>query len=639
MVDVRMKFSPPLVGGRGPTGPQGASIVGGTVNAVTGHLVLTLSNGSTFDAGPVSAEKVTYTIDLTSAASASITRAGEALAQTGTNTAQVVPPDTPIIETMDGWTGMWSHTAITNLVGWDFTGFSNSGSPTVATGQADPAGGTNAIKVTDAQAGSVSGRFQAASSYSVSIWARNDVSNPPSSPGVVAASITPDTTNSETVSGTSWARYEFGGGDALALGSYVAMWPAGLTTAGVTTVAATGAAHYYWPFATASTQNHIGPTAKTTLAATGAPLVASALAALATDGTLDVELEFLPSWLKGIAGLADCYLWSANAGAHSLRYNSATTTMILKINGTDRLSADLVGAGVAGAVQGSVRGHLARVRAWWDPLRGEAGIRMSVGGATAFDQTTTTTGGILSPITSFWLGSNGASTTGVATMRHRRLITRVSAARDYVTEGIWLGDSTTASYPLLDGVAVPAYLYQDAEQAADRVRCIGVPGETITQQKARWQALSSTVRSSASWVALQPGLNDLATSATTSATIISRLQDLVTTIRADNATCKIVIGQMTPAKQRWIDIFGGGTGAAQQTKWSEINAAVNNGGGTPITGVDARVTSYVAALNDGSGNLAAAYETYANDHIHPNNVGRQIIAAAYRTALGGLGLI
>lgn len=189
-----------------------------------------------------------------------------------------------------------------------------------------------------------------------------------------------------------------------------------------------------------------------------------------------------------------------------------------------------------------------------------------------------------------------------------------------------IGDSVLAAY--LSQQAVCSFL--------DNVTrtIVATPGHTIAQQKTAWQALTAPARAAFNVVFIQVGLNDVNFSEL-APPAVARLQDLVTTVRADvSASCKIYIATMTPAKARWIGLDGASNGAIDQQKWADMNAAIAGGGPTPITGVDARITAHTTLLGDGSGNLAAVYETAGTvDGIHPNNLGRAINARVYRDTL------
>lgn len=188
-----------------------------------------------------------------------------------------------------------------------------------------------------------------------------------------------------------------------------------------------------------------------------------------------------------------------------------------------------------------------------------------------------------------------------------------------------LGDSVAAAYS--GNNPIGEYLHQTLATT------LAVPGHTIAQQKTVWLALTAAERASFQCAIIQVATNDL-TNATTTAQTIAAVQDLVTTVSASCST--ILISQMTPLRQRLIDLYGATNGPIAYQKWLDINTAISGGGASPITGVSGRITAHVAALNDGAGNLAPAYD--AGDHVHPNNAGRQVNAAAWQAALSAVGL-
>ena len=189
-----------------------------------------------------------------------------------------------------------------------------------------------------------------------------------------------------------------------------------------------------------------------------------------------------------------------------------------------------------------------------------------------------------------------------------------------------LGDSSIASYAGLP----PVLGLLDGDRA---MQDLAAPGQTIAQQMAAWTSANVT-QALDGFVLIQLGLNDLDPSETANSAI-GRLQMLVDTVRADIGSAPVLIAQMTPARQRLLDIYGAQEPAAQD-KWLAINAAIAGQGTTPVTGVDARITTHVAAMDDGTGALAADFDT--GDGIHPNTAGRQLIADAWRAGLNGLDL-
>jgi len=200
--------------------------------------------------------------------------------------------------------------------------------------------------------------------------------------------------------------------------------------------------------------------------------------------------------------------------------------------------------------------------------------------------------------------------------------------------GIVLGDSVTAAY--LGTNAVSAYVYSDSERVGlPPLLNLAIPGNTIAQQKTAWQACVN--RKNAPWVSVQVGLNSM-DPAVSAATTIAAYQDLINTIRSDNATCKIIGMALTPAYERWPG--AGWDQTTAQAKWVAFNDAIMGRGGSPITGLDAKTESHTTALTtlvSGNAALAAAYDT--GDHIHPNNTGRAINGDALHDVLVTLGLI
>ena len=208
------------------------------------------------------------------------------------------------------------------------------------------------------------------------------------------------------------------------------------------------------------------------------------------------------------------------------------------------------------------------------------------------------------------------------------LIARGSNSARYTASVLALGDSTIAA---ATGTAVLGLMF------AVTGTTVALLGDGIADQKAVWQALSTGVKTGQDAVFIQVGLNDVGYTEAASA-VIARLQDLVDTVLSDvSETCKVYISQLTPCKQRWIDIFGSTNGAIAQQQWVDINAAIAGNGATPITGVSGRITAHVAPMSDGSGNLNASYDT--GDHIHPNTAGRQINADAWQARILADGLM
>lgn len=191
-----------------------------------------------------------------------------------------------------------------------------------------------------------------------------------------------------------------------------------------------------------------------------------------------------------------------------------------------------------------------------------------------------------------------------------------------------LGDSTISAY---GGQPNVIDLMSTSRNRDD----VAAPGNSIAQQKSAW--LARTIDAAlVGWVVVQVGLNDMNPGSGTTAGKIAELQDLIDTIRADVGAAPILVSKMSPARQRWINLYGATDGPLAQQRWVDVNEAIAGQGTAPITGVQGRVTSHLPVLDDGAGNLAAAYDT--GDGIHPNAAARQVIADAWEFALTTAGI-
>lgn len=296
---------------------EGVGIVDATINPVTGRVTFVLSSGGTLTpTTPITIGKAAYTIDLTDPSVLIVDRVGKALAQTGENTAAIVNDNEPIIETMDGWRGTWTHALIVNNVTANFSsGWADFNSPVVLTGQSDPTGASGAIRITDANAAAVCSRYSFASSYSAYVWARNSPADLPTVPGCVTAALNAGNADiTLPVTGTQWKRYELLSGDGSGFANVIQLFPAGAAAPSSFNNAAVGTADYFFPFSTTSLSGHVGPAVETSVPAAGLRLTPEAVETLVTDGTFDITLEIVPSWSHGSMGIKGTTIWSANGG-------------------------------------------------------------------------------------------------------------------------------------------------------------------------------------------------------------------------------------------------------------------------------------------------------------------------------------
>lgn len=151
---------------------------------------------------------------------------------------------------------------------------------------------------------------------------------------------------------------------------------------------------------------------------------------------------------------------------------------------------------------------------------------------------------------------------------------------------------------------------------------LDVGGATIASRQNAWAAAVN--KDAAQWVFIMIGHNDIVARPTTS-DLIERLQSLVSEVRsAVPAGCKIVLAELTPAKQRYINLLGETDGEAAYQQWLDYNEAIMGNGSTPITGVDYRMDAHRIALDVGNGYLKTDYDI--GDGIHYGTVARQIVA-------------
>ncbi len=185
-----------------------------------------------------------------------------------------------------------------------------------------------------------------------------------------------------------------------------------------------------------------------------------------------------------------------------------------------------------------------------------------------------------------------------------------------------IGDSVIAAYSTY--IAISASL-----TISGTLTDVSTAGETIAEQKTRWDAIAAGTKTAMNYVFVQIGLNDL-DPAESAVTAIGRLQVLINAINTDAPSAKVIIGTLTPCKQRLIDVYGAVPGATAYQKWLDINIAIR-GGANAVTGTDEYIDTHTDDMNDGSGNLAALFDS--GDHVHENNIGRAIISDAWLTKI------
>lgn len=205
----------------------------------------------------------------------------------------------------------------------------------------------------------------------------------------------------------------------------------------------------------------------------------------------------------------------------------------------------------------------------------------------------------------------------------------------FATTGCIIGNSTVASY--LGQKRIDEFMFTSQEAATGFAATnIAVPGHTIAQQRAAWEAQSTATKKAYQWIIVEIGLNDL-NPAESAATAMARYQTLIDTLYSQKSpNCKIILATMTPLKQRLIDVYGSVNGLVSWQKWKDMNNAIM----TTVTKADYRFKQHTQLMGNINGNLDTAYEVYGTyDHVHQNDAGRRLQALYYRQALQELKLL
>jgi len=363
------------------------------------------------------------------------------------------------------------------------------------------------------------------------------------------------------------------------------------------------------------------------------------------SGDLDVSGTWRAIAGSDTAPSFDAFAASSAEGTMSLHYeatNTSTTASgrwMLTVRGVLILTVEENFPLSSAALQWRV-GDDVTWRAWYRPSTGQAGVRITVNGVTAPDTTAATTGSALAAptvVSAYYAPSTVADVTQTQTF-----IARFSwqAPRDTTPEFLILGDSTLASfwYQAARGPNVGSWqnlisVGHDVYTAAQRsqrhgIGLVAVPGDTVEGQKAKFLASPWSSQGNVSAVIIEVGINNFEFLLDSLATVTTKVQDLIDTVRAALPSAKILVSKVVPY------------GLFDATSVAGFIVPFNNntmGTGTQnLTGVDYRIGDHYATLDNGSGGYKSIYDF---DDIHENNDGRAVVAAAYRAALQALGLL
>lgn len=186
---------------------------------------------------------------------------------------------------------------------------------------------------------------------------------------------------------------------------------------------------------------------------------------------------------------------------------------------------------------------------------------------------------------------------------------------------LFSGDSTVAS---TNGQTAMAELITVTGAKDD----ISFGGSAIEHQKNNYNNIPSAVRAAYKTIFLEIGLNDVSNANKSSASIIAALVDLVATMRVGSPLAEIIVGTMTPAKNRFYAGYGN---EVSYKKWQELNAAIIKN----VMDADAVAYFHTQAISDGEDSLDPKYDT--GDDLHQTTEARKIMAFSWVTAYYGIG--
>ncbi len=285
--------------------------------ATTGTISVTTPDGA--DTGPsftVTANAFAFNLDSeTLPAGLTGTRTGDPmyLARTlGTEAVEETGSD--VYEQREDGAGQWTFPAYANSIaspnnfgGADWTPYN---SPVMTTGQTDPTGGSNATKIADNQAGTVAAIYGVSTDTgydpTVSVWVRDDATDPPTGSGIITASdggggapagYCGFLTCQDLSTGTGWKRRHSklgSSGSASYLRPLIS--PAGQTPVynayATQAPSAVGARHFWGAMAMGGTApGYPGFDAPTLFGSTGARVIRADDPEDAIDGNGDLDIE------------------------------------------------------------------------------------------------------------------------------------------------------------------------------------------------------------------------------------------------------------------------------------------------------------------------------------------------------------
>ncbi len=356
------------------------------------------------------------------------------------------------------------------------------------------------------------------------------------------------------------------------------------------------------------------------------------------EGGFDIELVFVPTSNLGGSDFELLAMegpeTAAGTAATRIWYDATTGGWNVTVGGVFRGSLSL--AGLGDATQVARTGDRMKARLAWWPSHGLASFELEVNGCRTTRTTQTPTATAVGEPTSLYLGRTIAGGSTLPAQWHSlKTVPIYASAHTRPAEIVLVADSMFASLTLAQyssSNSIGSLIYTAGEYASRRgVACMAYPGHSILQQTAAWTASRFPGDGMVRAVVIQLGINDVITGRTISE-CRTDYQALVDLIAADCPQAAIIVCSMPPCK-------GYAAIAAAFSVFQGLNTSIA-GGASPITGVDARVTSHYPLMCTGVADfLDAALDVSSPDYLHQNNAGRLINVAPIRAALVTAGVL
>lgn len=206
-------------------------------------------------------------------------------------------------------------------------------------------------------------------------------------------------------------------------------------------------------------------------------------------------------------------------------------------------------------------------------------------------------------------------------------MTKICIFGDSQTAGV-TGSSASATTGTLDRQGVARKLRYQGDFDIENLAVISTQ---LDDALGYWNALTSERQAEFDYVFIGGFNNNLNAGGSVVANYIIEAQALVDQVRADNATCRIIMSTCIPVLNYWEDtIFPGDPASAAEyhQNWLDVNEALQGLGGNAIEGTDGCATEHTDYLNDGSDSLQSIYAN-GSDTLHTNEAGQDVIADSW----------